>query len=96
MGSSIQFRPTQLSSEQIPEFIVKCAERGVELKWFGNADPQGFTSRFDSWRYLGEAPELPKTLAILANTFDMRIPLTFDEADIRLIVKIIGEVLKEF
>lgn len=93
VGSSIQLRPTQLSTDQIPTFIAKCAERGVELKWFGNADPQGFTSRFDSWRYLGEAPELPKTLAILANTFDMRIPLTFDVDDIQLIGKIIGEVL---
>jgi len=93
VGSSIQFRPMALSAEQIPEFIAQCAARGVELKWFGNADPQGFTSRFDSWRYLGEAPELPNTLAILANTFDMRIPLTFDESDIQLICTIIGEVL---
>jgi len=38
---------------------------------------------------------LPKTLAILANTFDMRIPLTFDEADVRLIANIIGEVLRD-
>ena len=95
VGSSIQFRPRQLSTEQIPDFIARCAKRGVELKWFGNADPQGFTSRFDSWRYLGEAPELPKTLAILANTFDMRIPLTFDVEDIQLIGKIIGEVLSD-
>jgi len=96
VGSSIQFRPTQLGAEQIPDFIARCAQRGVELKWFGNADPQGFTSRFDSWRYLGEAPELPKTLAILANTFDMRLPLTFNVDDIKLIVKIIGEVLNDF
>ena len=95
VGSSIQFRPLQLKSTQIPEFIENCAKRGVELKWFGNADPQGFTSRFDSWRYIGEAPELPKTLAILANTFDMRLPLTFDTDDIKLIAKIIGEVLAE-
>ena len=96
VGSSIQFRPMQLTKEQIPDFIARCAGRGVELKWFGNADPQGFTSRFDSWRYLGEAPELPKTIAILSNTFDMRIPLTFDLEDIQLIGKIIGEVLGEF
>lgn len=95
VGSSIQFRPVELSTENIPAFITGCAARGVELKWFGNADPQGFTSRFDSWRYLGEAQELPKTLAILANTFDMRIPLTFDADDIQLIVKIIGELLLE-
>ena len=96
VGSSIQFRPMQLTKDQIPDFIARCAGRGVELKWFGNADPQGFTSRFDSWRYLGEAPELPKTIAILSNTFDMRIPLTFDLEDIQLIGKIIGEVLGEF
>ena len=75
VGSSIQFRPTQLATEQIPDFIARCAERGVELKWFGNADPQGFTSRFDSWRYLGEAPELPKTLAAISSVMPLLLSI---------------------
>ncbi len=96
VGSSIQFRTTQLDQAQIPDFISACAAQGVELKWFGNASPHGFTSRYDSWRYLGELPELPNTLRILAATFDLRIPLTFNQADMQLISTIIGDVLAEF
>ena len=94
VGSSIQFRPRSLNSpEQISTFLSACASRGVELKWFGSRDPQGFTSRYDSWRYLGAAPELPQTLAILANTLDMRIPLTFHLQDMAAITGIIADEL---
>lgn len=94
VGSSIQFRPSTLKTpDQIADFVSRCMNRGVELKWFGSADPKGFTSRFDSWRYLGPAPELPKTTALLSNTLDMRIPLTFDLQDMNLITDIIGSEL---
>lgn len=91
VGSSIQFRATGLSAGGIEQLLAACAARGVELKWFGNLDPQGFTSRYDSWRYLGDAPHLPATLNILSITLDMRIPLTFDSADMRTITSIIGD-----
>ena len=68
-------------------------ETGVELKWFGSKDPKGFTSRYDSWRYLGEAPVLENTLKILSNTLDMRIPLTFDVSDMEMITEIIASEL---
>lgn len=94
VGSSIQFRPSGLTtSADIQSFITRCMQRGVELKWFGNHDPQGFTSRFDSWRYLGQPPDLPQTMEILSNTLDMRIPLTFDLDDIGIITDIIIEEL---
>lgn len=89
VGSSIQFRVDSL--KDVDGFIKNCATRGVELKWFGNSDPQGFTSRYDSWRYLGNAPTLPNTLKILDRTFDMRLPLTFDESDMETITEIIVE-----
>ena len=89
VGSSIQFRVDSLVD--VDGFIKRCAERGVELKWFGSKDPQGFTSRYDSWRYLGDAPTLPNTLRILRRTFDMRLPLTFDESDIEVIAGIVVE-----
>jgi hypothetical protein len=60
----------------------------VELKWFGAAEPHGYTSRHDSWRYVDPLP-LPKTDAILAQLFDMRIPLTFSLDDCALIGRII-------
>lgn len=58
VGSSIQFLLLDWSPEDIAEVIRRCAARGVELKWFGGAEPSGFTSRYDSWRYV-EAERMP-------------------------------------
>ena len=91
VGSSIQFFAEGLEEARLPELVAACGARGVELKWFGAAEPTAFTSRYDSWRYLGDLPELPRTLAVLAKTCDMRVPLTFSEDDCRTIVTIIGE-----
>lgn len=91
VGSSIQFRASGLTEEGIQSLVSACASRGVELKWFGNLDPQGFTSRYDSWRYLETPPTLSETLRILATTLDMRIPLTFNTGDIQTIVSIISD-----
>jgi len=95
VGSSIQFRIEAIAADRIPAFIAAALARGVELKWFGAAEPAGFTSRYDSWRYLGDVPFLPRTLQVLSNTCDMRVPLTFDLEDCRLITEIIGEVVAE-
>jgi len=91
VGSSLQFRVEALGPNQVPVFISACAARGVELKWFGGAEPRGFTSRYDSWRYIDGIQPLPKTLKILATTFDLRIPLTFSVADMEIIGSIIDE-----
>ncbi len=81
VGSSIQFQAKQLGPDKIPAFIEGCAERGIDIKWFGADAPHAFTSRFDSWRYLKDIPELPKTRDVLSTTCDMRVPLTFSEQD---------------
>jgi dTDP-4-amino-4,6-dideoxygalactose transaminase len=91
VGSSLQFRVEALEPEQVAGFIAACAARGVELKWFGGAEPHGFTSRYDSWRYIEDQQPLPTTLAILANTFDLRIPLTFSVEDMTTIGDIITD-----
>jgi dTDP-4-amino-4,6-dideoxygalactose transaminase len=91
VGSSLQFRVEQLKQDQVPDFISACAARGVELKWFGGAEPQGFTSRYDSWRYIDDMQPLPQTLEILATTFDLRIPLTFSVEDMDIIGGILAE-----
>ena len=93
VGSSIQFRVDSLEKPQIPDFIKQCAQQGVELKWFGADRPTAFTSRYDSWEYIEDIPHLPATMTALDKTLDMRVPLTFDEDDCRLITTIIGEVL---
>lgn len=95
VGSSLQFRVEALADNQINQFLADCAARGVELKWFGGAEPHGYTSRYDSWRYLDDNVVLPETLRILATTFDLRIPLTFDLDDMILIGEIICDVVDE-
>ncbi|SMO50384.1 DegT/DnrJ/EryC1/StrS family aminotransferase [Ruegeria faecimaris] len=88
VGSSIQFLLLDWSPERIALVMQRCAARGVDLKWFGGAEPTGFTSRYDSWRYVESAP-LPASDRILSGIMDMRVPLTFSLDDCRLIARII-------
>ena len=90
VGSSIQFMVPGLDEAGIRSLVAECLARGVELKWFGHAEPVAYTSRYDSWRYL-ERQSLPATDRILASLLDMRIPLTFGVEDCRLIGRIIAE-----
>lgn len=94
VGSSIQFRADALDRDGIPDFLARCANRGVELKWFGEDEPKAFTSRYDSWHYIKDIPHLPKTLEILSKTIDMRMPLTFEESDCDVIADIIEEEIE--
>ncbi len=93
VGSSIQFRVSALPQDRIAAFLAGCASRGVELKWFGADTPNAFTSRYDSWRYIKQMPDLPATRKALAKTVDMRIPLTFDLEDCDVIAAIIADEL---
>ncbi len=93
VGSSFQFRP-KLAPDLFPTLLENCGKRGVDIKWFGAAEPKAFTSRYDSWKYLGEQPRLPKTLDVLSTTCDIRVPLTFNEDDCTLIGEIIVDEVK--
>ena len=90
VGSSIQFLLLDWSEAKVQEVIRRCAERGVELKWFGGAEPAGFTSRYDSWRYAPSDP-MPATDRVLRAIVDMRLPLTFSLEDCAQIARIIKE-----
>jgi dTDP-4-amino-4,6-dideoxygalactose transaminase len=88
VASSIQFSARDLTPEQIVAAVDRCATHGVFLKWFGNDQPVGFTSRYDHWRY---APEqsLAKTQMILLGLIDMRIPLSMSLEECDLVADII-------
>lgn len=88
VGSSIQFLLLDWPPAQVAEVLRRCAARGVELKWFGGAEPTGFTSRYDSWRYTDSQP-MPASDRILAGIVDMRVPLTLTLDECRLIARII-------
>ena len=92
VGSSIQFSLMDQDEKIIEKFLEKCMGRGVELKWFGNEKPVGFTSVYSSWEYFSNLPYLANTKRILATMCDMRIPLTFDMNDCKLILQIIKDV----
>ena len=95
VGSSIQFRLIDFADKKIQDFIKNCKKRGVDLKWFGDKNPNAYTSRYDSWEYLENIPVLKNTLEILKTTLDMRIPLTFDNNDCRVIAEIIIEEFRK-
>ena len=95
VGSSIQFNIDGASVDFIRKFLAETAARGVQIKWFGNDVPVGFTSSYDSWRYIPDLPDLKNTKKVLATMCDMRLPLTFTTEDCDLIVAIIREVLAE-
>jgi len=94
VGSSIQFTIDGITRQQVMAFLDECGRRGVEIKWFGWAEPTGFTSSFDSWEYIEDMPELPATRKILDFMCDFRIPLTFSMDDCKTIAMIIGDVIK--
>ena len=88
VGSSIQFLLLDWTNDAIAEVLDRCKNRGVDLKWFGGAEPSGFTSRYDSWRY-APSERMPKSDRILRGIIDMRLPLTFSLDDCALIARII-------
>jgi dTDP-4-amino-4,6-dideoxygalactose transaminase len=90
VGSSIQFLLSDWSENAVKDLLERCAARGVELKWFGGSEPVGFTSRYDSWRYV-DAPAMPDSDRVLAGIVDMRVPLTFSLEDCAQIARIIRE-----
>jgi hypothetical protein len=90
MGSSFQFLLPGWEPARVASFVAGAAARGVELKWFGAAEPMGFTSRYAHWHY-AQPEVLPQTDRVLAGLIDMRLPLTFSADDVAQIARIIGE-----
>ena len=88
VGSSIQFLLPGAGPAGIERFVAACGARGVELKWFGAGEPKGFTSTHAHWEFTPRQV-LPQTDAVLSELSDMRLPLTFSEADCALIARII-------
>ena len=93
VGSSIQFTLAQCSHEQIAAFIAGCEARGPPVKWYGKPLPEDYTSRYDSWAYLGSHRAVPNADRVLATLCDLRLPLTFDVQDCEVIADLIQDAL---
>ena len=92
VGSSLQFTLMGIGYREVTSFIDTCAERGVEIKWFGAREPVAFTSSWESWQYIQEQQALPQTRECLDFMCDFRIPLTFSMEDCALVAAVIRQV----
>lgn len=88
VASSFQFLLLDWTDSAIRAVLARCLARGVELKWFGAAEPVAFTSNYTSWQYAPTVP-MPATDRILHGIIDMRLPLTFSLDDCAQIARII-------
>jgi dTDP-4-amino-4,6-dideoxygalactose transaminase len=95
VGSSLQFTLTGIDLPAVKIFIETCAERGVEIKWFGAKEPVGFTSSWESWQYIKSCQSLPRTRKTLDFMCDFRIPLTFTMEDCKTVAAVIKQVAAE-
>ncbi len=95
VGSSIQFRIPGITEAEAELFIEKNKQLGVELKWFGNDNPSGFTSNHKSWKYVSQQ-QLNQSDEILSSLFDLRLPLTFSLEDCSHLSEIIIDCAKKF
>ena len=82
VASSIQFY-LDLPAPAIAAFIAACGTRGLFIKWFGEVEARGFTSRHEHWEYM-EPASVPRSDKLLRQLCDMRIPLalTRDECKV--------------
>ena len=95
VGSSFQFSLTDTDMASVENFLNTCAERGVEIKWFGAKEPIGFTSSWESWQYVKDFQPLSNTKKILDFMCDFRVPLTFSMDDCKTIAAVIRQVAGE-
>ena len=87
--SSLQFS-LEGSPNDLSKFLRRCQDRGVTLKWFGAAQPIGFTSTYRHWHYAGDA-DLARTDKVMRGLFDMRLPLHLTPDDCYLVAEIITD-----
>ena len=95
MGSSFQFTLTDADTASVETFIKTCADRGVEIKWFGAKEPNAFTSSWESWQYVKEIQPLPNTRKVLDFMCDFRVPLTFSMDDCKTVAAVIRQVAEK-
>ena len=93
VGSSIQFLLLDWSAAKVERVLKACIYRGVELKWFGATEPQGFTSRYDSWRY-ASPQSLPQSDRILGRLRTC-VAAYLSVEDCELIARIIRDVVSQ-
>lgn len=78
---SLQFTLCDLSDVEVDAFVDTAKAMGVSIQVFGRSTDNA--RAFWNWEFLGPAPDLPKTRAMLARACDCRLParLTLSDCD---------------
>lgn len=94
--SSLQFSFEDLSDDRVAAFLSHTDAHGVHVKWFGNRDPVGFTSRHDHWRYLAghNSTDAPNADRVLHGLCDIRLPAWLTEQDCATIATVFKEAME--
>lgn len=95
VASSLQFLLVDLTRGQRQRLVDAAAERGLHIKWFGAAEPVGFTSVWTHWRFFGEPQVLPSAEAVLAGLCDLRLPLFLTHEDCMAIAGVVRQSVVE-
>ena len=78
---SIQFMlKGEWSDEEARAFQAAAKAKGVPVQIFGLSE--GNARAFWNWQFLGEAPELPQTRAMLMRACDLRLPVRLTKGDL--------------
>jgi dTDP-4-amino-4,6-dideoxygalactose transaminase len=86
---SIQFNLCDMTDAQAKAFAHAAEQRGIKVQIFGQSSDNA--RAFWNWQFLGDAPDLPRTRAMLMRACDVRLParLTLAECDV------IADVLRD-
>lgn len=76
---SIQFNLAGFSDAEARAFAKAADTRGVKVQIFGLSDDNA--RAFWNWQFLGDAPDLPQTRAMLMRACDARLPARLKRAD---------------
>lgn len=94
-ATSVQFSLPGLRPAGIVQFLAKCQDRGLNVKWFGAEEAAGFTSAPRHWAYVADAPPLAQTHRVLAGLCDIRTPVSLSDEDCDAVVAIVRHGLAE-
>jgi dTDP-4-amino-4,6-dideoxygalactose transaminase len=91
---SIQFNLTGgWTDTQARAFQAGAKARGVSVQIFGLS--QGNARAFWNWQFLGDAPDLPQTRAMLMRACDVRLPARLTVAELDFIASAVIEAAQE-
>ncbi|MGY8701414.1 MAG: DegT/DnrJ/EryC1/StrS family aminotransferase [Candidatus Poseidoniales archaeon] len=85
--TSIQFFCPR-DGEEISAAIATAKSFGLNIKWFGNPQPQGFTSNYHHWNYLS-SQKMKNTDVLMEGLLDIRLPSTLSEQQCKDIIAIL-------